>query len=173
MKEYSYLPITNGLIAKCHEINEENVPNVGSTTLEVFTNSIENSDFNECIVVENKVVGFIVCFQDSEITKSYMGKIKHKNFEEINNRVSDFVYIDRIAVDDEYRNKKLGSSLYINVLNFAKRNSIRHLTAEINLLPSINKGSFKFHESFGFQEFGKVKYTQDYEVLLQKLLINS
>jgi len=47
------------------------------------------------------------------------------------------------------------------------------LTAEINLLPSINKGSFKFHESFGFQEFGTVKYSEDYEVSLQKLLINS
>ena len=45
--------------------------------------------------------------------------------------------------------------------------------AEINLLPSINKGSFKFHESFGFQEFGTVKYSEDYEVSLQKLLINS
>ena len=49
----------------------------------------------------------------------------------------------------------------------------RHLTAEINLLPSINEASFKFHESFGFEEFGSVKYSEDYEVSLQKLVINS
>ena len=43
MKEYSFLPINNKLIAKCHELNEKNVPNVGSRTLEGLSNSIENS----------------------------------------------------------------------------------------------------------------------------------
>jgi len=173
MKEYSFLPINNGLTEQCHELNEKNVPNVGSTTLEELSNSIENSDFNESIVVNNTVIGFAVCFQDNEQTKSYMNEIKHKNFKEISSGVKNFLYIDRIVVDDKYRNIKLGTKLYENILIFAKQNSINHLTAEINLLPTINKGSFKFHESFGFQEFGKVKYSQDYEVSLQKLLINS
>ena len=173
MKEYSFLPINNGLTEQCHELNEKNVPNVGSTTLEELSNSIENSDFNESIIVNNTVVGFAVCFQDNEQTKSYMNEIKHKNFKEISSGVKNFLYIDRIVVDDKYRNIKLGTKLYENILIFAKQNSINHLTAEINLLPTINKGSFKFHESFGFQEFGKVKYSQDYEVSLQKLLINS
>ena len=173
MKEYSFLPINNDLTAKCHELNEKNIPNVGSTTLEELTNSIKNSDYNECIVVDNKVVGFVVCFQDNEQTKSYMNAVKHKNFKEISSRVNNFLYIDRIAIDDQYRNIKLGSNLYENILIFAKHNSLQYLTAEINLLPSVNKASFKFHESFGFQEFETVKYSEDYEVSLQKLLINS
>ena len=173
MKEYSFLPINNDLTAKCHELNEKNIPNVGSTTLEELTNSIKNSDYNECIVVDNKVVGFVVCFQDNEQTKSYMNAVKHKNFKEISSRVKNFLYIDRIAIDDQYRNIKLGSNLYKNILIFAKHNSLQYLTAEINLLPSVNKTSFKFHESFGFQEFETVKYSEDYEVSLQKLLINS
>ena len=41
MKEYSFLPINNDLTAKCHELNEKNIPNVGSTTLEELTNSIK------------------------------------------------------------------------------------------------------------------------------------
>ena len=173
MKEYSYLPINTELTTKCHELNEKNVPNVGSTTLEELTNSIKNSDYSECIVVDDKVVGFVVCFQDNEQTKSYMNTVKHKNFKEISNRVKNFLYIDRIVVDDQFRNIKLGTKLYENILVFAEQNSLQHLTAEINLLPSINKGSFKFHESFGFQEFGTVKYSEDYEVSLQKFLINS
>ena len=173
MKEYSYLPINTDLTTKCHELNEKNVPNVGSTTLEELTNSIKNSDYNECIVVDNKVVGFVVCFQDNEQTKSYMNAVKHKNFKEISSRVNNFLYIDRIAIDDQYRNIKLGSNLYENILIFANHNSLQYLTAEINLLPSVNKASFKFHESFGFQEFGRVKYSEDYEVSLQKLIINS
>ena len=102
-----------------------------------------------------------------------MREIKHKNFNEIEKRVSNFLYIDRVAVDNEHRKNKLGTSLYENTLNFAKDNFIKHLTAEINLLPSINKASFKFHKSFGFNEIQTVKYSEDYEVSLQKLIINS
>tara|TARA_B100000989_G_C19434120_1_gene424379 strand:+ start:357 stop:878 length:522 start_codon:yes stop_codon:yes gene_type:complete len=173
MKEYFYSKIDRDLVAMCHELNEKNVPNVGSLSLKDLKTSIENSDYNEAIVDENKVVGFVVCFQDNDLTKSYMQKIKHKNFKAISNREDNFLYIDRIAVDAEYRNNKLGTSLYKNILNFAKENTIKNLTAEINLLPSNNEVSFKFHESFGFEEFGSVKYSEDYEVSLQKLMINS
>ena len=83
MKEYSFLPIKSDLTANCHKLNEKNIPNVGSTTLEELSNSIKNSDFNESIVFDNAVIGFAVCFQDNEKTKSYMNEIKHKNFKEI------------------------------------------------------------------------------------------
>ena len=173
MEEYSFSFINNDLIAKCHQLNESNVPNVGSTTLKDLTNLVENSDYNECVLFENKVIGFIVCFKDNKLTKSYMNQINHKNFKEISNRVNNFLYIDRIAIDVEYRNMKLGSELYKKIHHYAKQNNIKNLTAEINLLPSINKASFKFHQSFGFQEIDTVKHTDDYEVSLQKLLINS
>ena len=173
MKDYLFSPIKSDLVAQCHELNEQNVPNVGTKSLDGFINLIENSDYNECILKNNKVVGYIVCFQDTENTINYMDEIKHNNFNEIKNSVSNFLYIDRVAVDNEHRKNKLGSSLYENTLNFAKENFIKHLTAEINLLPSINEASFKFHKSFGFNEIQTVKYSEDYEVSLQKLTINS
>jgi len=131
-------------------------------------NSIENSDYNECVVLENKVVGFVICFEDNQKTSSYMKEIQHKNFKEIKKRVSNFLYIDRIAVDAEFRNNKLATELYSNIINFAKNNSIANLTAEINLLPSINTPSFDFHKKFGFVEIDTVKYQENYEVSLQK-----
>ena len=173
MKDYLFSPIKSDVVAQCHELNELNIPNVGTKSLDGFMNLIENSDYNECILKNNKVVGYIVCFQDTENTINYMNGIKHKNFNEIENRVSNFLYIDRVAVDSKHRKNKLGTSLYENTLNFAKKNLIKHLTAEINLLPSINEASFKFHQSFGFNEIKTVKYSEDYEVSLQKLLINS
>ena len=173
MKDYLFSPIKSDLVAQCHELNEQNVPNVGTKSLDGFINLIKNSDYNECILKNNKVVGYIVCFQDTENTINYMDEIKHNNFNEIKNSVSNFLYIDRVAVDNEHRKNKLGSSLYENTLNFAKENFIKHLTAEINLLPSINEASFKFHKSFGFNEIQTVKYSEDYEVSLQKLTINS
>ena len=168
MKDFIFEPINKRTIKKCHELNEKNVPNVGSKSIEGLANSLENSDYSECIHFENQVIGFVICFLDSEKTKSYMKEIDHKNFREINNRVNNFLYIDRIAVNSNYRNKKLGSQLYSNIINFSKNNSIESLTAEINLLPSINIPSFEFHKKFDFKEIDTVQYSEDYKVSLQK-----
>ena len=151
----------------CHRINQENTPEVGSITTEELQNSLDNSDYNLCAVVNNKVVGFVICFQDTQVTKSYMNDIEHKNFSEISKRVGDFLYIDRIAVDKNYRKKSIGSKLYKEVVKFAEMNKICHLTAEINLLPTKNTPSFLFHEKFNFTELDTVKYSEEYEVSLQ------
>ena len=166
------IKISSENLVECHRINQENTPEVGSRTLEGLQNSLENSDYNLCAVLDNVVVGFVICFQDTEITNFYMEDMEHKNFNEISQRVSDFLYIDRIAVDKNYRKRSIGSKLYDEVINFAEMNSISHLTAEINLLPSKNMPSFNFHEKFAFTELDTVKYSEDYEVSLQ-VRINS
>ena len=166
------IKISSENLVECHRINQENTPEVGSRTLEGLQNSLENSDFNLCALVDNEIVGFVICFRDTEKTNSYMGNIEHKNFNEISQRVSDFLYIDRIAVDKNYRKRSIGSKLYDEVINFAEMNNISHLTAEINLLPSKNMPSFNFHEKFAFTELDTVKYSEDYEVSLQVRMIS-
>ena len=161
------IKISSENLLQCHRINQENTPEVGSITLEGLQNSLDNSDYNLCALVDNEIVGFVICFQDTETTNSYMNDIEHKNFNEISQRVSDFLYIDRIAVDKNYRKRSIGSKLYDEVVNFAEINNISYLTAEINLLPSKNTPSFSFHEKFDFTELDTVKYSQDYEVSLQ------
>ena len=42
------------------------------------------------------------------------------------------------------------------------------LTAEINILPSVNVPSFEFHKQFNVKEIDTVAYSEDYEVSLQK-----
>ncbi len=127
MNNYEYSPIADNFLKECHKINQDNVPEVGSRSLEGLTNSIENSDY---------------------------------------------LYIDRIAIDSKFRNNKLASGLYSKIIDFSKNNSIENLTAEINLLPSINTPSFNFHKNFGFIEIDSVKYAEDYEVSLQKKIID-
>ena len=156
------IKISSENLLQCHRINQENTPEVGSITLEGLQNSLDNSDYNLCALLDNEIVGFVICFQDTETTNSYMNDIEHKNFNEISQRVSDFLYIDRIAVDKNYRKRSIGSKLYDEVVNFA----------EINLLPSKNTPSLSFHEKFDFTELDTVKYSQDYEVSLQ-VRINS
>jgi len=166
------IKISSENLLQCHRINQENTPEVGSITLEGLQNSLDNSDYNLCALVDNEIVGFVICFQDTETTNSYMNDIEHKNFNEISQRVSDFLYIDRIAVDKNYRKRSIGSKLYDEVVNFAEINNISYLTAEINLLPSKNTPSLSFHEKFDFTQLDTVKYSQDYEVSLQ-VRINS
>ena len=72
MDNIKLLPIDNSNVENCHAINEDNVPNVGTTTFEEFKALVENSDFHRCIIHGNKVIGFIICFQDSSKTKSFI-----------------------------------------------------------------------------------------------------
>ena len=75
---FSKIDETN--IEGCFSLNQDNVPEVGSTSIEEFNNLVQNSDFNLCATFEEKIVGFLICFQDTSKTKSFMYKIKHKNF---------------------------------------------------------------------------------------------
>ena len=152
MDNIKLLPIDNSNVENCHALNEDNVPNVGTTTFEEFKALVENSDFHRCIIHENKVIGFIICFQDSSKTKSFMYNLKHKNF-------------------NEFRKVGIASLMYEKLLEFCLELNIENLTAEINILPSRNEVSFNFHEKLDFVEIDTKKYSDDYEVSLQKRIL--
>ena len=71
------IKISSENLVECHRINQENTPEVGSRTLEGLQNSLENSNYNLCAVLDNVVVGFVICFQDTEITNSYMEAVSY------------------------------------------------------------------------------------------------
>ena len=160
--------IINDYVEACHVINQNNVPEVGDRPLDEFKLLVENSDYNCCIVENKTVVGFVICFQDNKTSTSFLTEQNHKNFIEIQKQMNNFLYIDRIAVHENYRGQNIGKEIYQHVEKFAIVNNIELLTAEINLLPKKNEISFKFHEKYGFREFSTKKYSDDYEVSFQK-----
>ena len=160
--------ITNDYVEACHVINQNNVPEVGDRPLDEFKLLVQNSDYNCCIIENKTVVGFVICFQDNKTSSSFLTKQNHKNFIEIQRQMNNFLYIDRISVHENYRELNIGKEIYQHVEKFAIMNSIKFLTAEINLLPKKNEISFKFHEKNGFREFSTKKYSDDYEVSFQK-----
>ena len=160
--------ITNDYVEACHVINQNNVPEVGDQPLDEFKLLVQNSDYNCCIIENKTVVGFVICFQDNKTSSSFLTEQNHKNFIEIQRQINNFLYIDRIAVHENYRELNIGKEIYQHVEKFAIMNSIKFLTAEINLLPKKNEISFKFHEKNGFREFSTKKYSDDYEVSFQK-----
>ena len=100
-----------------------------------------------------------------------MYNLKHKNFNEFRNRIKNFMYIDRIAIDAEFRKNGIATSIYDKLLEFCLEGNIENLTAEINILPSRNEVSFNFHKKFNFVEIDTKKYSDDYEVSLQKRIL--
>ena len=160
--------IINDYVEACHVINQNNVPEVGDRPLDEFKLLVENSNYNCCIIENNTVVGFVICFQDNKTSTSFLTEQNHKNFIEIQSKVNNFLYIDRIAVLENYRGQYIGKEIYQHVEKFAIENNIELLTAEINLLPKKNEISFNFHEKNGFREFSTKKYSDDYEVSFQK-----
>ena len=160
--------VINDYVEACHVINQSNVPEVGDRPLDEFKLLIENSDYNCCIVENKSVVGFVICFQDNKTSTSFLTEQNHKNFIEIQRQMSNFLYVDRIAVHENYRGQNIGKEIYQHVEKFAIVNNIELLTAEINLLPKKNEVSFNFHEKNGFREFSTKKYSYDYEVSFQK-----
>jgi len=78
-------------------------------------------------------------------------------------RYDDFVYLDRVAVDEAARNRGVGAALYAEV---ERRANAPWFLLEVNLRPR-NDGSLRFHHRLGFEEVGQQE--TDYGVLVSLL----
>ncbi len=65
----------------------------------------------------------------------------------------DFVYLDRIAVDPNYRRLGIGKAFYSEVVD-RFTGVYAHLLCEVNIRPR-NEPSLLFHHSIGFREVGQ------------------
>ena len=104
----------------------------------------EYSDFHKVITVDGKVAAFLLVMSEQTAYDS-------PNYLWFENNCEDFMYVDRIVVSAEYAGHKLGSQLYQDLFETAKRRGLKYITCEYNLIP-INKPSEFFHRRFGFQE---------------------
>ena len=67
---------------------------------------------------------------------------------------SDFLYIDRIVVSENARNRGVARRLYENVFEYGRDNDFNLVCAEIDIEPEYNYPSMKFHKKMGFKEIG-------------------
>ncbi|MED5496699.1 MAG: GNAT family N-acetyltransferase, partial [Candidatus Thermoplasmatota archaeon] len=80
------------------------------------------------------------------------------NYAWFNEHYDSFVYVDRIAVSEENRNKGVGSALYNHVVSYSKQHGVP-VAAEVNREPP-NPGSMRFHNRFGFEEVGVLHHAE-------------
>ena len=146
IKKFSNL-IEKNLLEQIFLINQENTPEVGSlSSITELQNLIKLSSINYYVIFENKLIGFMICFRESSDYKSM-------NYKFFCKKETKFLYIDRIAIKNEYRRKGIGKSLYKKLDSIANDKNLP-LCCEVNKEP-LNDISIRFHKDFGFYEVGE------------------
>ena len=129
-----------------YDLNQANTPEVGSLeSTNHLKQLIELSVYNLLVLDDDKIVGFIICMREG----SGYGSENYKFFTQ---RLKKFLYVDRVAIDEQHRRAGLGQAIYENIFVQAKNNDLP-IALEVNTQP-LNQPSLNFHEKMGFDKVG-------------------
>lgn len=132
-------------LAAVHAINEENVPAVGSVSLEQLQSLVDRALVALVVVVdENRIAGFCIVLPPGTDYTS-------PNYLFFDERYDSFAYLDRVALTAGSRGHGWGKAMYDEV---ERRVAADWFTLEVNLQPR-NDGSLRFHAREGFVEVGR------------------
>jgi len=126
-------------------INEEGLPGTGKVSQEEIADLLALSELSIGVYEDGLLTGFVICL----LPRTRYGSLNYAWF---NENYQDFLYVDRIAVSQNHRNKQIGSLLYERVFKYASELKVP-VAAEVSLNPP-NPGSMRFHERNKFSEVG-------------------
>ena len=127
-------------------LNQKTIPEVSSTDLMGMSYFLKNASYFKIICNNNHPVGFCIGLMPGEEYAS-------ENYIWINKRYNSFIYVDRVIIDQKYRNKGLGSYFYNHLLE-TFYGKVEYIICEVNIKP-YNKQSINFHKKYGFKEIGR------------------
>jgi predicted GNAT superfamily acetyltransferase len=136
-----------GDVAAVRAINEANVPEVGSADEDRLRFLIAESAIALVVVVEGAIAGFCLVLP---LGSSY----DSVNYRWFSSRYDDVMYLDRVAFDERFRRRGLGTLLYDEVERRVAASGAAALALEVNADPP-NTPSLAFHEGRGFVEVGR------------------
>ncbi len=129
----------NALLYQVAKIHAAGRPDIFKTATKKYSDKelieIINCDKTPIFVAEDEgyVIGYAFCIY--QITENNLLLQDKKT-----------LYIDDICVDEHYRGKHIGKSLYEYVTSFAKREGFDNITLNVW---SFNEGAYKFYEKCG------------------------
>ena len=126
-------------------INEEGLPGTGKVSQEEIADLLALSELSIGVYEDGLLTGFVICL----LPRTRYGSLNYAWF---NENYQDFLYVDRIAVSQNHRNKQIGSHLYERVFKHACELKVP-VAAEVSSNPP-NPGSMRFHERNNFVEVG-------------------
>ena len=113
--------------------------------------------------LSDQVAGFMLALTQGAAYES-------PNYQWFSNNYENFLYIDRVVVSGSCRGQGIASAFYEYAANWASRQSIPTMLAEIDIEPP-NDASLLFHKKTGFVEVQKLKLGKQKVVSLQQLII--
>ncbi len=128
------------------ELNEANVPEVGSVSAEQMRWFVEHATYFRVADVDGGIGALLVGMRPGLDYGS-------PNYRWFLNRYDDFAYIDRVAVADRARRLGLASRLYADFESTLPA-TVGVMTCEVNIRPP-NESSMRFHEAHGFRQVGR------------------
>ena len=129
-----------------YNLNQANTPEVGSLeSMQHLKQLIEFSSYNLLVLKEDEIVGFIICMREGSAYGS-------ENYKFFTQRLKKFLYVDRVAIDEQYRRAGLGQAIYEDIFAQAISDSLP-IALEVNTQP-VNQPSLNFHEKMGFDQIG-------------------
>jgi len=129
-----------------YDLNQANTPEVGSLeSIKHLKQLIEFSSYNLLVLKEDEIVGFIICMREGTAYES-------ENYKFFTQRLKKFLYVDRVAIDEQHRRAGLGKAIYEDIFVQAISDSLP-IALEVNTQP-VNQPSLNFHEKMGFDRIG-------------------
>ena len=144
-------PLSQSDVHSIWSINEQGLPGTGQVSEQEVSDLLKLSTLSIGIFQNEELVGFVICLSPRTEYKSL-------NYAWFNEKYEDFIYVDRIAVSLDQRNKGIGSKIYEEVIAYSQEHEIP-VAAEVNLNPP-NPGSLRFHNRFGFEEVGVLHHKE-------------
>jgi predicted GNAT superfamily acetyltransferase len=75
-----------------------------------------------------------------------------ENYKFFTKRLKKFLYVDRVAIDEQHRRAGLGQAIYEDIFSQASNENLP-VALEVNTQP-VNQPSLNFHEKMGFDQVG-------------------
>ncbi|MDB9990295.1 GNAT family N-acetyltransferase [Flavobacteriales bacterium] len=142
------------------ELNQKNIPALGPlNNLQHVLDIYNHSLFSAHVTVQDKYAGFVFVMDH----KSEYQSLNYKYFK---NNFKNFLYIDRVAFEENFQRKGYGTELYNKIYKIAN-NLGSPLCCEVNTIP-LNKQSLDFHDKFGFETLQKIAFGKKQVAMLCK-----
>jgi predicted GNAT superfamily acetyltransferase len=97
--------------------------------------------------VDGRLLGFLLAYEEDSGLDAF-------NFRWVGDHLTDFVYVDRLIVEQGVRGQGIGRRLYSAAEATARARGARWLACEVNAEPP-NPVSDAFHSKLGFAVFGQ------------------
>jgi hypothetical protein len=140
-------PIESSDLPRILQINEANVPEVGSVDADRMAFLLGESPIALAVDVDGTSVGFCLVMRSDSAYDSV-------NYRWFTERHHDFMYLDRVAFDAGAQGRGLGTLLYAEVDRLMRELGANRLALEVNVDPP-NEASLAFHARRGFVEVGQ------------------